>query len=930
MGSGLSTPFGLLALLTLIPVVLVWRSMRPPLGRGRSRLVLGVRCLLVALCTLALSGAQLSRVPPGQTVIVVADRSASLGSALGGERSTVATVRDQLGPDDRLGVVAFAREPAVELPVTAQPVITDFATSPNPNYTDIESALRVAGSLLPGSGQQHVLLLSDGRQNIGDAVSQARLLRSQGVRVDVLPVTVDSGPEVAIDQIQAPTTLAAGSRATVTIILRSTAATTAQLRIDADGSPAFATTVNVTVGETDVSATLPVMATGFHTVHAVISPQVDTLVDNNTAAAVVQVLGTQRVLVVEGTPGAGANLVGALRAAALAVDVVSPAVAPTVVAGLAGYQAIALVDTPAAALGPDRMAAIQTAVRDLGTGLAVFGGPDSFGPGGYAGTPLETALPVQMEISNQEQKPPVAVVLVLESVENSQGDAVVRGAAAALVQHLTPRDYVGVTDSASGLAVPLQPLTDRTKVENAITAIPQFGDPPSYEPYLQQAAAALSTHPDMTKHIILLGDGDTPPVSTQLIAGFLAKGITVSAVGVDIDHSAANMAAMKAVADAGHGRYYQSEGANDVPAILLDETDHNLKPWIVTGSFRPTLVSPGAPLAGLDLSSFPSIDGYVASTAKAAAEVLLRTPQRDPLLAQWQYGVGRVAAWTSDIQGRWSAALLGWPDGGHLLAGIVASTLPLSTDPALTVQTAVSGDRAHVIVGSVGAPADASVAVAVVGPDGKDAEVALSATGAGRFEGDIPADQVGTYLLHASLTSGGRVTHVATTGLAVAYSPEFRVTGTDLGTLRAIATAGGGQVVTAAAAAVRLQAPAIATATSLSILLLALAALLLPIDVALRRLAIRSGDAAIWAGAMRPAAAEASPPDPTLSQLRSRLDDVRRRRARADGNSDHGRRTGETNGDEDLAARLLARRSARGGKVAEPGGDGDVDRGSQP
>ena len=56
------------------------------------------------------------------------------------------------------------------------------------------------------------------------------------MRVDVLPVAVSGGPEVAIDQLEAPTAVGAGSHAQVVVILRSTVATAGQLRIDVDGA----------------------------------------------------------------------------------------------------------------------------------------------------------------------------------------------------------------------------------------------------------------------------------------------------------------------------------------------------------------------------------------------------------------------------------------------------------------------------------------------------------------------------------------------------------------------------------------------------------------------------------------------------------------------------------------------------------------------
>src|SRR5260370_28141690 len=111
---------------------------------------------------------------------------------------------------------------------------------------------------------------------------------------------------------------------------------------------------------------------------------------------------------------------------------------------------------------------VQASVRDLGTGLVVIGGTESYGRGGYAGTPLEATLPVQIQLPQDMQKPPVAVVLVLESTESGQGDQVLRGAAEAVVEQLTPRDFVGVTDGGAGTVVPPAPLTDKTALKPQI------------------------------------------------------------------------------------------------------------------------------------------------------------------------------------------------------------------------------------------------------------------------------------------------------------------------------------------------------------------------------------------------------------------------------------------------------------------------------
>src|SRR2546427_9974811 len=120
-----------------------------------------------------------------------------------------------------------------------------------------------------------------------------------------------------------------------------------------------------------------------------------------------------------------------------------------------------------------------------------MGGAATDGHGGYAGTPLETALPVQIQLPQDMQKPPVAVVLVLESAESSQGDQIVRGAAEAVVDQLTPRDKIAISNGSMGpFVVPLGPLTDKAAVKRQIEAM-NLGDPPTYTPDFQAADQVL-------------------------------------------------------------------------------------------------------------------------------------------------------------------------------------------------------------------------------------------------------------------------------------------------------------------------------------------------------------------------------------------------------------------------------------------------------
>ena len=858
-------------------VVFTWWRLSPPLPPGRARLSLGLRLVIVLLLTAALAGFELQTSPPEQSLMVLADLSASTQSAQDRETALVRQVLDGRRGGDRAGVISFGRDPQVEVNVSTNPQFADFQSQPNANYTNLASALQLAGSILPGDTRRHIVIVSDGRANLGDAIAEARLLHAEGVRVDAVAVDVPVGAEARVDRLNAPGTINQGQQANAQAVVVSNTPTRATVRWYLDNTLLDSSQADLAAGETALSHTVKPPTTGFHSLRVTIDPVLDTYAENNVGEALVQVVGPPHVLLVEQSPGDAASLEAALASAGILATTITPDHLPRTAADLAAYQSVVLVDIRASSLGADGMALLQATTRDLGAGLVVIGGADSYGPGGYAGTTLEATLPVQIEIPQNMQKPPVAVMLVLETTESGQGDQVVRGAADAVIDQLTVHDFAGVTNGTSGtVVVPLTQLTDKAKLKATIDSM-SMGDPPSYVEDLNAAAAELDKSKASLKHIILLGDGDASFGNYQsVLTKIHSRGITVSTVAAGSFGTDAGL--MQQIATWGGGRFYLSNSVRDVPQIFLKETNEALKPWIVQGTIAPRLASLLEALPGVPLSSFPSLTGYVATTPRAAADVILQSPQGDPLLATWQYGLGRVMAWTSDAQGRWTADLLRWPAANWFFGDVIRYTLPQAGDPALQMETQVQGDHTHILV-TAPSYSGASVTVNAVTPDLADQQLALATTGPGRFEGDLPTDQVGSYLLRVTEAAGGVVRHTNTFGVVVPYSPEYRDLGTDANSLRAVALAGGGTLITDLSTVYNLPVPATQAAQAIDELLLVIAILLFPIDVALRRLILRVEDVPAWRAAFqrkpaRPIAAEAA-----VSRLKKRVADVRTERA---------------------------------------------------
>src|SRR5207302_645535 len=75
---------------------------------------------------------------------------------------------------------------------------------------------------------------------------------------------------------------------------------------------------------------------------------------------------------------------------------------------------------------------------------------------------------------------------------------------------------------------------------------------------------------------------------------------------------------------------------------------------VIEGHAAAVVVDPSPILRSIS-GDLPPLSGYVATTPKERAVTALETERGHPLLAHWQYGLGRVVAWTSDAQQGWAS-----------------------------------------------------------------------------------------------------------------------------------------------------------------------------------------------------------------------------------------------------------------------------------
>src|SRR3954470_10034254 len=181
-GLSLTRPEGLI-LLALVPLA-VYLTLRGRLlmRRGRRRSSLALRIAIIALLVLAVFGLELGQAFHRLSVVFLVDRSASISAAQQArEAEYLRAAIDQMGPDDSAGVVAFGADALVDRPVTADKSPPDLASRPQPGYTNLADAIRLGLAVAPADSARRLVLLSDGKENAGNADWAARLAAANSV-----------------------------------------------------------------------------------------------------------------------------------------------------------------------------------------------------------------------------------------------------------------------------------------------------------------------------------------------------------------------------------------------------------------------------------------------------------------------------------------------------------------------------------------------------------------------------------------------------------------------------------------------------------------------------------------------------------------------------------------------------------------------------
>ncbi|HZQ46447.1 MAG TPA: glutamine amidotransferase, partial [Verrucomicrobiae bacterium] len=341
---------------------------------------------------------------------------------------------------------------------------------------------------------------------------------------------------------------------------------------------------------------------------------------------------------------------------------------------------------------------------------------------------------------------------------------------------------------------PMTKVGDKKELGRQIAGMQQ-GDLPGFEGVMGLAHEGLKKSTANLKHMIVFSDGDPNAPTPGLMNSIVSDKITVSTVLI-AGHAGPDT--MIWMADHGKGRFYNVTSPNDLPQIFIKEAAVILKSAIYEDPFKPQLKAPSEVVRGIGGGEYPTLLGYVATTPKSRAEIPLVTDKGDPLLAHWQYGLGRAVAFTSDAKAKWSKGWLGWSKYQQFWSQIAQWSLRRLDNADFNTEVSVDKGQGEIITDALDAQGNyqnfLNLDGVVVSPKGERFNVHLEQTGPGHYEAHFPTKEVGTYMLNLLDKKDGKVRGSQVVGASINYSPEFNASEPNLNLLRRLAESGGGRI----------------------------------------------------------------------------------------------------------------------------------------
>lgn len=736
-------------LLLVIPALLIFQIARHADRGLRAWLIAAARSASIACIIAALAGPMISSAGVKEHTVAVVDISPSVAEeSLNRVQSDVRALQNHA----ELDVIVTGQPPRVLLKTALREdgALTKLRTAAT--GSDIEAALQLAATRVGARGQ--IILWTDGLENAGKAAREVAFLTRQGIKLDVRPLPA-ANPNDVLMKVQSPASAGVGQTVMMAAEIQSRIAGPATIELrKANGAVIESRAIMLKSGTQTLQLRAQDLAAGFNHYMLDLKPQIS----GRSYSQDITILAPAplRVWVVESRADHAASRA---LAALLGPSAVVTSKTPDALDALnqvAGVDAVVIADTPASQLSD----AAQNHVKQLlqrGTSVVFTGGPQSFGAGGYANSPLAEILPVRMPQEKEKSDPSTAVALIIDTSGSMEGARIMlaKEVARIAIRRLTPYDKVGIVEfyGSKRWAAPLQSAANISDLNRAINRLTAGGGT-LILPAIQEAGFALKNVATRSRHVVVITDGGVESGPFERIIRTMAEdGICVSTILVG---PAQHSVFLSNIAQWGRGHFYQVPDRFNVPELMFKQpVSQSVPPFAET----PTRMIPlaGDPVCeGIDFDSAPPVQGYVRTIAKPTADVLINTAAEEPIVARWRYGRGYVGVITTQLGTQWSQGFGNWAQAGALTANFLRSVVPHTAGQTLVLRPTITTDEARIEIASMADPSAASdLTLSLLSESGKVIrEQHIAPVAAGRWDAMLTHVAPGTYMLKAVSADG--------------------------------------------------------------------------------------------------------------------------------------------------------------------------------
>lgn len=769
-------------MLMLVPVailllVIFFTMKKEKRRKGKTVASLAIHAVVAVILAVLAAGFSMSTETDRQSTVILMDVSESTLTAREDMTATCEALLAEFPDRDMKGVVLFGQDfifigkksPAGQISVEKADV----------SGSDITTALYEAVDLMDKYTHKRIILLSDGKETSGDALYAARRLAEEGVRIDTMYYDTN-GQADSEAQISKMTSMGGsyiGDDIRLSLSLESNLSGEATISLYEGETLIEERAVTLGAGEQALNFDLKAETAGMHCYRAVLTCGSDTEQRNNEAFAALRTYGSTSILIIAKDPAEAEELKSILSADS-EVTVVSQSEAPADLPTLCNYDGYYLMNVDAAELPEALGTSLDTAVKLFGKSLCFVGGDQTFGKGNMNDTAYSQMLPLEVGANSGGETLLILVIDISASMVNGQNNYLELAKVGAIkaLDTLGVNDYVAViTFAGDGQTVvaPLQMTAENKEKTVSVISNIQNSAGTVYGAALNEVKILLwdKDLPEI-KHVLFLSDGEPADheegIYREVEQMHEDDGIIFTTIGMNT--ASTNLYILQGMAQRGGGTFTYVKNALDLPNIMLDQSE----------SFSPQYAfeEPFVPLIAVkdeiteNLTSLPTVNGYVGMHAKENATVYLTSEDGDPIYATWPYGAGVVSCFTTDLAGKWSKAFLDSEGGQSFIKNALEATYPETRyDAAIIPTVTVDGNHVTITAELPESGEDFELIAEITGPERK--RIQLERIASSTYEGATTLGASGEYEITLTWKKRGTTIDEAALVFAVSYSGEY-------------------------------------------------------------------------------------------------------------------------------------------------------------